>query len=227
WRLVDQHEEDFAFHVGVFVVVPVVLGCMNAVADINYRRIDLGLRLLGLVVGHVVVEDLQVHGGTAGGHQRERGLGHGGDAGHGHFVHVSAVIACGFKSVDRELGRDVFGGDVASALARASAFQQVMGQEAYVGADPLGIDSFHCSEGRRRGPRRGSQSMNWLGGILGESNNGRAEKRQKEGLAHSSVETPEWKTKNSKDYPIVREESWGIPPANLAKELRLRSSEDR
>jgi hypothetical protein len=65
--------------------------------------------------------------------------------------------------------------------------------------------------------------MNWLSGILGESNNGHAEKRQKEGLAHSSVETPEWKTKNSKDCPIVREESLGIPSGYLAKELRLRS----
>ena len=39
-RLVDQHEQDFAFDVDAFVVVPVVFGRLDAVADVDDLGVD-------------------------------------------------------------------------------------------------------------------------------------------------------------------------------------------
>ena len=73
-RLVHQHEQHFAAHVDAFVVVPVIFRRFNAIADIDNVRIDIGLRLLGLIVGDILIKRLQIHRRALLGHQRKLGF---------------------------------------------------------------------------------------------------------------------------------------------------------
>ena len=63
-----------------------------------------------------------------------------GDADHGHFLEVGAVVTGGLQAVERELRGDVFGGDVAAALADAAAFEQVAREKLDVRANFFRID---------------------------------------------------------------------------------------
>ena len=53
WRLIDEHEQDLAFDVRAFVVVPVVFRRLDAIADVHNFRVNIGLWLLGFVVSNV------------------------------------------------------------------------------------------------------------------------------------------------------------------------------
>ena len=61
-RLVHQHEQHFAVNVDALVVVPAIFGGFDAVADVDDIGIDVGLRLLGLIVGDIFIKRLQIHG---------------------------------------------------------------------------------------------------------------------------------------------------------------------
>ena len=56
------------------------------------------------------------------------------------LLEVGAVVAGGLEAVEGELGGDVLGGQIAAAEAGAAAFQEVVGEEADVGADVFGVD---------------------------------------------------------------------------------------
>ena len=53
WRLIDEHEQDLAFDVRAFVVVPVVFRRLDAIANVNDSRVNIGLGLLRFVVSHI------------------------------------------------------------------------------------------------------------------------------------------------------------------------------
>ena len=68
-RLVDQHEQNFAAHVGALVVVPFIFGSFDSVTHIHDFSVYVGLRLLRLVVGDVVVERHEISRVPAETHQ--------------------------------------------------------------------------------------------------------------------------------------------------------------
>ena len=149
-RLVDQHEQDFAFEVGTFVVVPVVFGGFDAVAHVNDVGIDIRFGLLSLIVGYVLVERLEVERLPAGGDQREASVGAGREADHGDFLHIGAVFAGGLQAIERELGGNVFGGQVAATLAGAASFEKIVGKEAGLLLDVFRADVLHSVDGGGR-----------------------------------------------------------------------------
>src|SRR6266852_144347 len=61
-RLADQHEQDLAANVGVFVIVPFVFGGFNSVSDENDGGVCVAGGTLGCVVGHILIEGLEFHG---------------------------------------------------------------------------------------------------------------------------------------------------------------------
>jgi hypothetical protein len=149
-RVAYDAEDDFAFDVDVGVVVPVELGRVDAVADEDDGGVDVDGGGEGAVGDGVVVAVLEVDGvegdadlavGTLG-----RDDGHGGFAGDGvhadevDLLEPGAVVAAGFEAVEGELGGDVLGGDFAAAEARAASFEEIVGEEAHVGADLFGVD---------------------------------------------------------------------------------------
>ena len=95
---------------------------------------------LRFVVRDKVVEIFQRQRGAGGGRERKSGLGKRGDAHHGHFLKISAVVSRGLQSIQCKLRGNIFGGDLASALAHAAAFQQITGEEFHMRANSLRID---------------------------------------------------------------------------------------
>ena len=155
-RLVDQHQQDFAAHVEALVVVPVIFGCFDAVADEHDVGIDVRLRLLRLVEGDVFVERLQIHGLALLGDEGKLGLGQGRDSDQRNLLHVGSVIAGRLQAIFGKLRGDVFRGNVAAALAGAAAFEQIVRQIAYVPANVLRGDGFErheCGSGQLDGRR--------------------------------------------------------------------------
>ncbi len=107
----DDAEDDFAFDVDVGVVVPVVLGCGDAVADEDDGGVEGGGGGEGLVGDYEVVAEFEEDGLAGGGDEAEGGLV--GDDFHADEVdllEVGAVVAGGGEAVEGELGGDVFGG---------------------------------------------------------------------------------------------------------------------
>src|SRR5262249_59885432 len=104
------------------------------------------------------------------------------DANKWNTLHEGAVLACGLQPFQRELCRDVLGGDIAAALASAAAFQQIVGKKADVGAYAPGVDFLH---GRDRG--WGKVGRSEIGG--GRMLSNKAKDRQQEpnhlGVAHA------------------------------------------
>ena len=151
-RLVDQHEQDFALDVHALVIVPVVFGRFDAIADVDDVGVNLGFGLLRLIVGDVIVERFEVErikARTFGGNEREARVGAGRDADHRNFLQIGAVVAGGLQSIERKLRRDVFGGNVASTLAGAAPFEKVVGEEANMGLDVIRTNALHSGDGRR------------------------------------------------------------------------------
>ena len=56
------------------------------------------------------------------------------------LLEVGAIVAARLQAGQGELGGDVAGGEVASADAGAAAFEEIVGEELDVGADPFGVD---------------------------------------------------------------------------------------
>ena len=157
-RVVDEAEDDFAFDVDVGEVVPVELGCGDAVADPD----DGGVERDG--GGELLVEDDEVIGefemdGCAGfWEEREGGFdGVGFDAGEVDLLEVGAVVAAGFEAVAFELAGDELCGELAAALAGIAAFEEIVGEVLVVGADGLGADGGLCGG-----------NGGWQGGLCGE-----------------------------------------------------------
>ena len=63
---------------------------------------------------------------------------------------ICAVVAGGLQTVLGELRGHVFRGDVAAALSRAAAFEQVVRKKTHVPANVLRIDRLQGDEGRSR-----------------------------------------------------------------------------
>jgi hypothetical protein len=57
----------------------------------------------------------------------------------GTFLEECAVITGGLQSVGFELRADVFGGEIAAALAGAASFEQIARKKFYVCPNHLGI----------------------------------------------------------------------------------------
>src|SRR5262249_12112473 len=55
-RLVDEHQEDLAADINAFVVVPLIFGSFNTVANVNDLGIDIVGGFLRLIVGDVLLE---------------------------------------------------------------------------------------------------------------------------------------------------------------------------
>ena len=151
----------FPLHVDIFsvrarVVVPVVLGRIDAVAHKHNRRIDVGGRLPRLILGHDLVAIRQIERRAIGRHKAELRLVL-------HRVHrvqrnaleVRAVVAGRLNARQRELRGDVLRRQLASARPRTAAFQQVERQKSHMRANLLAIDR------RRRGARPGRQPGNF------------------------------------------------------------------
>src|SRR5581483_6228231 len=102
-RLVDEHEQNLAFDIDALVVVPVVFGSVDSIADKNNRRVHICLRLLLLVVRDVIIERLEIGALAIGRDQRKRSRRQWSDTYHWHLLHVSAVIAGRLQSVELKL----------------------------------------------------------------------------------------------------------------------------
>src|SRR5260370_885295 len=139
-RLIHQHQQDFAANVHTFVVVPLILGGFNAVSHVN----DLGVNVigwpLGLVISDVLIERLKLHGISLGGREFEGGLGRWSDSDHRHFLEESSVVAGRLQSVEPELSRNIFRGNVSATLAGTSALKKIVREEAHVRPDALRLN---------------------------------------------------------------------------------------
>ena len=124
-----------------------VFGGVDAVADVDNFGVDVGGGLLGLVVGYVFVEGLEIDILALCWDKHEAGVGARCDAYHGDLLHVGALVAGGLQSVERELGGDVLGGDVAAALSGAATLEKIMREKADVGLDVLGMDCLQGDDG--------------------------------------------------------------------------------
>ena len=132
-RVVDHHDDDLVFDIDTLEIVPAFFRRRDAVADEHERRIE-GMRGNGVARGpHPVRAERQRHGlaarhGVQAALLRQRL--HAGDP---HALAV-AVAAHGLQSGHLRLGFQVGHRQVGAALARAPAFQQIVGQEGQVGA---------------------------------------------------------------------------------------------
>ena len=66
-RLIHQHQQNFAFDIRTFVIIPVIFRSLDTITDIHNFCVDIGLRLLGLIISHVLIERLQIVSSTFGG----------------------------------------------------------------------------------------------------------------------------------------------------------------
>ncbi len=209
-RLTDQHEQDFAANVGAFVVVPFVFGGLNSVSDENDGGVYVAGGALGFVVSDVFVERLEFEGVTFIGDEFESGFGRGSDPDHRHFLEVGPVVAGGLQSIEPELGGDVFGGKVASALASAAAFEKVERERADVGANMFGVNFFEGGNGRggKVGGRGGS---GFAGGLRDGETEGEGEDHEDD-LSHLRMSSLERDQINR--YFTVRERNSHLVQTN-------------
>ena len=152
-RLVDQHEQNLPFDIHTFVIVPVVFGRFDAVADVDNLGVNIGFGLLGLIVGNVFVEWFEVERmkgrRTLRRNERETRVGAGRNANHRNFLQIRPVVAGRFQPIERKLRRDIFGGNVAPTLAGAASFEKIVGEEANMGLDVVGTNALHGGDGGR------------------------------------------------------------------------------
>src|SRR5206468_12116963 len=110
-RVVVHHQENLALEVGAFVVVPLVLGRHDAVADEDHLApAGAGLRTLHAGEGHVVVAVAQVHRLAALG-EADRGRGRAGDADDVEGLIPGAVGSARLQAQSLYLGGDVLLGE--------------------------------------------------------------------------------------------------------------------
>ena len=139
-RLIHQHQQDFAFDVCSFVIIPAIFRRLDSITDVDDFGIDVRLGLLGLIVGHVLVERFQVVRSTFDRNKRKRGRRLRRDAHHRNFLHIGSVVACRLQPVKRELCGDVLSRNVSTPLTGATPFEQIVRKKTDVGANPLRID---------------------------------------------------------------------------------------
>src|SRR5260370_30389167 len=60
-RFVGHHHKHFAFEVDIFIVVPLVLGSINAIADENKVGVNIAAGILGLIGGNILFARLQLY----------------------------------------------------------------------------------------------------------------------------------------------------------------------
>src|SRR5579885_1417645 len=141
-RLVDNHQQYFAFHVHAGVVVPVILGGIDAVANEDDRRVDISRRCSGLILGYEVFAVSERNRLTILRH--ELGFGLVFNSMHGierHFLKIGPVVACGFYAVQSKLCSNVFSGNLRAALAWTASFEEITCKKAYMRAYFFGIDA--------------------------------------------------------------------------------------
>ncbi len=139
--VVDQHHGDLAVQVHVLVIVPLALGCIDAVADEHQRRVvDLHAlaRLQALqrhvhAVGQRALALLQLQAGLGRAiqlrtHQRHR-------------LHPAAIGTTGLQAVAAELLDQVLHGAFFACAGRCAALELVRGQHPHVARQRLRIDA--------------------------------------------------------------------------------------
>ncbi len=194
-RLVYQHEQDLAANVHALVVVPFIFRGLDSVSDENDGGVYVVGGTLGFVVSDVLVERLELQGIPFVGDKIESGLGRRSDSDHGNFLKKSPVVAGRLQSSKPELGGDVFGGDVASALSGAAAFEKIKREITDVGADVFGVNFFERSDGGGREMRRFAGKLGFAGGMgSGES----------EGESEREGEFSHWAPKTSHQPSAIR-----------------------
>jgi hypothetical protein len=77
------------------------------------------------------------------------------------FLHVRAVFSGGLQAVEGELGGNVFGGDVATALAGAAPFEKIVREEADLLFDVFRTNVLHGSDSGGR-EVRSAAGFRWL-----------------------------------------------------------------
>ncbi len=139
---VDDNQQDFAFDVDAGVIIPLVFGRVDTIANKNNGGVERIGRLAGLIFGHVVLAVLQRDGRTVGGNEGEAGLidisvdGQQWDG-----LEPGAVVARGLCACQSELGGDVFSSQLGSAGAGPAPFQQIARQEAHMGSYFFRVDA--------------------------------------------------------------------------------------
>ena len=200
-RFVDNDESDLAVEieiraVGKRVVVPVVLGRVDAVSDKDNRSVEIGVGLAGLILGDNLSAVGEIDGPSGLSHHGRRELGwHEGEVGlvfngvDGHkrnSLEVSAVVACGLDAGESKLRGDVFGGQLCTTLAGTAALKQVEREEADVSADLRWINGGSggaCSRGKAVDFRNSGGGLLSAGASRGQEESGQSdEKLQDEGL---------------------------------------------
>ena len=154
-RVVDHHDDDLVFDIDALEIVPALFRRRDAVADEHQRRIE-GVRGNGVARGPDPVRAERQRHGLATGQRLQAALGrqrlHAGDL---HALAVT-VAAHGAQTGHLRLGFQIRHRQVGAPLARAPAFQQIVGQEGQVGAQ--GRFLYHGQTGSGvRGKRQRSQ----------------------------------------------------------------------
>ncbi len=142
-RLVDDHQQHLAFDVHALEIVPAVFRRLDAIADEDDGRVDVDPGGLGLVVGHVVIAELQIQRTAVfrlqGGSRRRQCV----HAGEFDLLQVAAAVPRRFQAVEREFRGDVLCRNVAAPRTGPAALEQVIRQKAHVRTNALGIDAPH------------------------------------------------------------------------------------
>ncbi|MNS86556.1 hypothetical protein D3C72_1204640 [compost metagenome] len=150
-RVVDHHDDDLVFDIDTLEIVPTLFRRRDAVADKYQWRVE-RVRGNGVARGPDPVRTEGQRHGLAAGHRLQAAiLRQGFHAGNLHALAV-AVAAHGFQAGHLRLGFQVRHRQVGAALARAAAFQQIVGQEGQVGAQ--GRFLHHGQTGRGVGGKR-------------------------------------------------------------------------
>src|SRR5262249_3250843 len=86
----------------------------------------------------------------------------GSDSDKRHLLHISAFVTSWLQSVKSELRRNVFGGQVAAALAGSASFKKIEREETHVRFNVFRLNGLHGSN-RRAGQTMGdSLGGDWL-----------------------------------------------------------------
>ncbi len=142
-RLVDDHQQHLALDVHALEIVPAIFGRLDAVADENDGRIDIGAVRLSLVAGHVILAQFQVDGLSMLRLQGEARRGQCPHTGEFDLLHISAVVPRRSQSIQRKLRGDVLRRDVAAARTGAPPLEEIVRQEPHMRADAFRVDAPH------------------------------------------------------------------------------------
>src|SRR6185437_2051667 len=100
-------------------------------------------------------------------------------------LHVGAVVSGRLQTIQSELRRDVFSGNVAATLSGAAALKQIVRQKTHVSTDAFGVDLLKCSNRGRRKMNR--NRTRW---VLGPYSTDQQNQRQQHQLLAHALEAP-------------------------------------